>query len=462
VAGPAAARPALTSDPELVPRFRTGTPAYTVRCAGHGRTRFAVTPPAGTRVALGSGRTHTKPFEASVKLRPGRAVRFHFTRDRVRSYDVRCLPDDFPSWRARRPGTPQAGWYVVTPSRNNRRPGYVVVFDSHGVPVWWMRGDPPPFNAELLPDGNLAWTRWTFARDPSGFYEVRALDGTLVRTYSTGGIKANPHELRVLPDGSALLVAYRPRDGVDLRPWGGPPDATVLDGEVQRFDPAGHLVWTWSTADHVQLAETERWFPRQLKYTVGLPDGQRAYDIVHLNSIDVNGDRVLISLRHTDAVYEVDARDGHVRWKLGGTRTPERLAVSDDPYGARTFGGQHDARYVDGRTVSVFDNGTLRDRAPRVTEFRIDRRRRTARLRRSFEYARALYNNCCGSARRLQGGDWVVSWGKRSVFGEFTGSGRPVLVIRLGGRLRSYRAFPVAPGAFSRTALRRGMDAMAP
>jgi Arylsulfotransferase (ASST) len=457
-----AATPALTADPQLVPRFRTHTPAYTVRCAGHGRTRFRVRPPAGVRVAFGSGKAHAKPFTKSVELSPGEGVRLHFERDRVRSYDVRCLPADFPSWQTKLPGTPQARWYVVTPSRNNQRPAYVIVFDRHGVPVWWRRGDPPPFNAELLPDGNLAWTRWVFARDPSGFYEVRDLAGRLVRTYRTVGIDANPHELKVLPDGSALLVAYRPRDGVDLRPWGGPPDATVLDGEVQRFDPSGELVWTWSTADHVRLSESTRWLPHQVEHPVDLPDGRRAYDIAHLNSIDVSGDRVLVSLRHADAVYEVDGRDGHVIWKLGGTHTPASLAVTGDPYGARTFRGQHDARYLDARTVSVFDNGVRHVRPPRVVQFRLNRARDSARLERAFGYGPAYAASCCGSARRLTGGDWVVSWGNSPFVGEFTAGGKPVLVLRFGGDLRSYRAFPVERGLMSRTALRRGMDAMAP
>jgi hypothetical protein len=459
----------VRADPGLKPAFRAGTPDYAVRCAGHDRVRLAVTPPAGTRVAVGAGRSHADAFDAAVKLVPGRAVRLRFTsHGRGRTYAIRCVPQDFPGWRTAIRGEREAAYYVVTPSRNDHRPRYVIVFDRHGAPVWWMKGDPPPFNAQLLPDGNLAWTRWVFARDPSGFFEEHALDGTLVRTYNTVGIQSNPHELRLLPDGSALLVAYRPRAGVDLSPWGGPPDATVLDGEVQELDPAGNLVWSWSTRDHVALAESARWFPKLLREPVQVDGGHEAYDIVHLNSIERRGDRVVISLRHTDAVYEIDRRSGAIDWKLGGTHTSRSLEIRGDPLGDRDFGGQHDARLIDANTVSLFDNGTLRrdgtvrNRRARVLAFRLDRSARTARLVRSFRRARRGGSTCCGSARRLPKGNWVVSWGNSPYVGELTAAGRPVLTITLGGDLRSYRTFPVLPGELSRAALRRGMDAQAP
>src|SRR5205823_793525 len=106
---------------------------------------------------------------------------------------------------------------------------------------------------------NLAWSRWVNTVSPSGYYEEHALDGRLVRTYSTPHRTTNPHDLQVLPDGSAFLVRYSPREGVDLRRLGGPRRATVLDGEVYEVDSAGHVVWTWSTAGHISLNESRQW-----------------------------------------------------------------------------------------------------------------------------------------------------------------------------------------------------------
>jgi hypothetical protein len=462
VAQPAQAA-TIDTDPPLSPAFSRGTPDYTVRCAHRQNVRFDIDPPRGTRVALGDRKPKAGAFRAKVKLVPGRAVRIHFSPGRT--YNVRCLPGDFMTWRVTRGSSrPRARWYVVTPSSNDRRTGYLIVFDHHGVPVWWVKGDPPPFDGKLLPDGNLAWTRWVFSRAPTGYFEEHALDGSLVRTWDAVGIHSNPHELQVFPDGSSMYAVYPPRDHVDLSRFGGPKDATVLDGEVQELDPAGNLVWSWSTADHVALSETKQWYPKLFKdKPVELADGRGAYDLAHLNSIARAPDgRVVVSLRHTDAVYEIDRTTGDVVWKLGGTKTARSLKILDDPYGTKNFGGQHDARVPGPNRVTLFDNGSLRDRAPRAVEYRIDRTKPTARLANAVQLERIEKSTCCGGARRLPGGHWAVSWGNNAYAGELAAGGGQVLTLRFSGGRHSYRIDPVLSGRLSRSALRRGMDAMAP
>jgi hypothetical protein len=67
---------------------------------------------------------------------------------------------------------------------------------------------------------------------------------------------------------------------------------------------------------------------------------------------------------------------------------------------------------------------------------------------------------CCGSARLLANGDWVVSWGGDDVFGEYQPDGTPVFRMNFDG-LFSYRVEPVASSLHSASELRAGMDAMA-
>ena len=75
---------------------------------------------------------------------------------------------------------------------------------------------------------------------------------------------------------------------------------------------------------------------------------------------------------------------------------------------------------------------------------------------------------CCGSARLLPSGDWLVGWGRTPATGRafrFVGAYRPdgqrIFQLQLPGGF-FYRAFPVPPGAITAAQLRGAMNAMAP
>ena len=171
-AGPAgAAKRIVRSDPPLFPSFAGDTRDYVVRCNSGERVKLSVTPPDGTRVRVAGGSARRGSFKRDVSLDPGRAFAIAVRRSdgRRRTHHVRCLPRDFPRWKVKRRDTPQAVWYLLTPSEFNlEKPGYVALFDARGVPVWWRTGTPPPFDAHLLPDGNLAWTRIAINNPASG------------------------------------------------------------------------------------------------------------------------------------------------------------------------------------------------------------------------------------------------------------------------------------------------------
>ncbi len=56
-----------------------------------------------------------------------------------------------------------------------------------------------------------------------------------------------------------------------------------------------------------------------------------------MNSIELDGDAIVFSARHLDAVYRIRLADGGVDWKLGGSVRPESLAILDDPDGATSL-----------------------------------------------------------------------------------------------------------------------------
>lgn len=458
-------RPRIYASPSLFPAFDPHVPDYAVRCRRGRPVRVSVSAQDGVAVAVNGARARGGRFSAEVRVSSGQAFRF-----RVRSgrrsvgYTARCLPPDFPKWSVSRPGRPQAQWYVVAPCCTSR---YAAIFDTNGVPVWWMRMKRQVLDASLLPNHDVAIAvvdglELAKGVTPAIFSEYR-LDGRFVRTFTIpGGRPTDRHELQVLPNGDYLVVADVPRNGVDLSPYGGPSDATVLDAMIAEVSPKHRIVWSWNSKDHIGLAETgSRWYHRWVLPNPGrLPDGRKAYDIVHINAVAPYGaHHFLVSLRHTDAVYAIDRSTGDVEWKLGGTQTPQSLSIVGDD--VPDFGGQHDVRDLPDGTVTLFDNGTYRGRPPRALRFAIDAQARTATLLERLVGTQTPSSPCCGSARKLPGGDWVVSWGGTHLISELTPDDQPVFELNFPTET-SYRAPPVLPGVLTWTTLDAAMDRMHP
>ena len=189
-----------------------------------------------------------------------------------------------------------------------------------------------------------------------------------------------------------------------------------------------------------------------------MPDGTNVYDYFHLNSVQPDGDGLVISARHVDAVYRIDRATGDVTWKLGGTKRPESLHVVGDARD-KTFSGQHDARLLPDGTLTVYDNHT--PGAPRAVRFRIDAAARRAKLLEEVGEPSLVWSPAEGSARRLDGGDWVVSWGATPLVEELAGTNDPTWRLTL-AKGQVYRIQPIPRGTLAATTLRRAMDRMHP
>ena len=194
-------------------------------------------------------------------------------------------------------------------------------------------------------------------------------------------------------------------------------------------------------------------------------DGSTVFDLAHINSVEPDGDKLIFSARYFDAVYAIDRATDGIAWKLGGVHIPQSLTIDGDPLAATDFGGQHDARLPGGGDLlTVFDNGTERDRPPRALAFRLHLDQRRAELVRAVKFAEAPDSECCGSARLLPGRDWVVSWGNRPWVTEQTWTGAPVLEIEFLPKekeLASYRVVPIMRGGkLTRDRLSKAMTAV--
>jgi Arylsulfotransferase (ASST) len=449
----------VTADTVLVPGFARGVYDYVSRCQPDAPLRLSVAAASGEAVSVDGAAARSGSFEADVPLAAGQGAVLRVTSgSRRAAYHVRCLPRGFPAWTAERHGPTQSQWYLITP-----RGPWMVLFDRNGTPVWWLhsRGDREPFNPTLLANGHVASFPLPagahFGTTPGLGFDERRLDGSVVRRIRTVGVPTDAHEIRELPNGHLLLDAYRPRAGVDLRPYGGFANSRVYDAEVQEVTRGGRLVWRWGSRGHIPLSDTGRWWANAFPAE---PD-RRTYDPLHINSIAPVGDAFLISCRHTDAVYKIDRASGDVVWKLGGTHTDRSLTILGDPNAEADFGGQHDVRVLADGSVTLYDNGSARGRPARALRFRIDEAQRTATMIGQLTDPLAGESSSQGSARRLDGGDWVISWANNDFVTEAAPSGAVVFRLAFPGRV-TYRAFPVPYGRLSAARLRATMDRMHP
>lgn len=412
---------------------------YVTRCPTGQVTMFSGTVAAGYRVRaipLGPGAaapsTFTGSFTYPVTPPAVTTVRLEVadvneTTAPTSTYRVRCLPSTFPSFTTTVSGSPQSAYYVVTHGN------WDIILDSAGTPLWWLRETQgAPVDAKVI-DGHIVTTV------PGGDYVFRAWDATPTRVVHDD---LDHHDLQRTPTGDLIGFQYYDSDR-NLKE----------EARFVRLDPSGHEVWSWRTQDHLDAAEMA---PDLYKLTWG-----------HANSVDPHGDDgVLVSIRNLDAIYDIDMATNDISWKLGGTTTPLSLAVFEgtrqltEAEVLRLFSGQHDARILSDGSVSVFDNGTRAlDRRPRVLRFQIDAGARRATLVETVIDPRAGYSFGLGSARRTDGGNWVVSWGGwNDFFTELTPDGAPVLTV---SGVSTYRAVPVMPGELDADAMRAGMDSMA-
>ena len=443
----------VSANPSLFPAFDPGVTDYVSRCTDQ-PVQVRVGAPTTTTVAVDGQPAMSGWFTASVSRSTGQEFTFvvQAPAQAPATYYVRCLPLDFLDWTASRTGTTQAEYYisaVITGTPAN----YPAIFDNDGVPIWWAPKTQTLF-AELLPNGNVGWTKTDAT--PA---EERRLDGSLVGTVIPSVGVPDQHDLLRLANGNYVMVGNVPRANVDFGSWGpsGPGTAALLDQVIQEITPAGAVVWSWDTADHVPVIETDPQWRSQLIYA--------PYDAYHLNSIEETPTGYIVSFRHLDAIYEIDKNTGDIVWKLGGSTRPESLSVVGDPVfdGGSHFGGQHDARLLLGDgSVTLFDDGTDLGRAPRAVRYQIDAGARTATmLEQQTDADIAPGSYCCGSTRRLEGGDWVFGWGGTNLVSEMTSSGSRVFLMQFSPGV-IYRALPVPFGVLDRAALRAGMDAQYP
>jgi outer membrane protein assembly factor BamB len=298
------------------------------------------------------------------------------------------------------------------PAARNRWVTNAGVQDYRGEPalVWW--------EGEVIAPG---YGRGEGVVVDSSYHELR-------RVRAGNGRHADMHELRLTPQGTALITCYPPTVTADLRGVGGPRNGTVQESVIQEVDlRSGRVLLEWRSLEHVGVSES--YFPLH-----------QPYDYFHVNSIEVAPDgNLLISARNTHTIYKLDRRTGQVMWRLGGKRSDFTMGPDT------TFAWQHDARVVGENTITLFDDecdGPITSgRQSRAIVLELDADRRTARLVRSYTHPEPLLTTAMGNVQLLGDGRVLVGWGTASCVSQFAADGTLISDLRLPKGRYSYRAF---------------------
>jgi len=249
----------------------------------------------------------------------------------------------------------------------------------------------------------------------------------VARVRAAGGRAMDMHALVLTPAGTALFTCHPELVPADLSSIGGRRDAQVYESIIQEVDIAtGRLLFEWRSLKHIPLSSS--CLPVDLRY-----------DYLHPNSIQLLPDgNLLVSARHTWAIYKLERRTGEVMWTLGGKN-------SDFEMGPGTaFAWQHDARRVSENVFSLFDNGSDgaidTERQSRGLLLEVDESRRKVTLGTAFTAPRRTLSSSMGSVQVLPSGRVVVGWGVAPHTIEFAADGSLLFDTALPPGMYSYRS----------------------
>lgn len=311
-----------------------------------------------------------------------------------------------------------AGGYVVvhtyTPA-GQPDVGLAVIYDPLGRVVWWLPPAPGHrvIRAKPSADGRAVWVLMDEGGDDDWIDRV-ALDGeTLVRT-ATPDLS---HDVAETDDGLAWIgYAYGPAGSMREYP------SQIVASDAIRVAPlGGESTQRWSFLDDWVA---EPWSPCSHATPGGFVPG--AVEWTHANSLipDPGGDGWWLLGRYVDALVHVGG-DGQRRSELGGLHATLR------PTDRAPFLHGHMSHAwsaADGTHLLVFDNQTHAP-APvvsRVTEILVDEGAGTWKEVWSMADPLGRATGFLGDARRLPGGNTLVTWTARDEIVEYTASGDDV------------------------------------
>ncbi|GAB2516990.1 arylsulfotransferase ASST [Paramicrobacterium agarici] len=330
---------------------------------------------------------------------------------------------------------PSPGYVFLSPRDSIFTAG---ILDNDGEPVWISPNGIDSTDVRVQSyKGKPVLTYWAGRVDSGNGHGSGMILDTSYREVAAvhGGRGAIPdlHEFHLTDRDTALVTTY-PVMRADLSSVGGPTNGYLYACRVQEIDIAsGEILLDWNILDDIALDESLK--------RIGDDDSagsspENVFDPIHVNSVEDDGDRLLVSCRHTCAIYAIDRSSGELLWRLGGEK-------SDFAMGEGTnFSWQHDARRQPDGTISLFDNAGVKgdDAVSAGLVLRVDESAMTAELDTAYRYG-DYEGYAMGNTQVLDDGHVMVGWGSAPAATEFDADGEPIFgFTEIGsGSYRVYR-----------------------
>jgi hypothetical protein len=333
----------------------------------------------------------------------------------------------------RKPGI-APGYIFTGPKVDGPRPkGTFVgplVSDNRGRPIWFVNYPGQTHATDVRVQtykGQKVLTYWVGRSAPgnpgvgvgtdlilNSHYQV------IKRVHSHAREAADQHEFQITKRGTAIVVSYQIARR-DLSKHGGSDHQAVYDCVVQEVNlQNGKLGFVWHSIRHVPV--TKSYLPIPKAGHANVP-----FDYFHINSVNFDRDgNVVISGRHTFAVYKVDYKTAKTIWTLGGKSSTFKL-----PRGAR-FSWQHNAVPLGRHIYRIFDNNWSRippkpkNKVSKVLWIKVHPKAKTANLVRKplIHPSGKVLAGSQGNAQTLGKGHVFVGWGDADRISEFNAKGK--------------------------------------
>lgn len=297
-------------------------------------------------------------------------------------------------------------------------PNGIMVLNPAGKLVYWHQtpGEAAADFQRVTYEGRKALAWWQGKVTEAAFGEGEGVIANssyepVAHIKAGNGLGADIHELYITPQGQAWIDAYEPV----CRPTCDENTPPMIDAVAQEIDiHTGLVMWEWHALSRLDPeAETE-----------AIPVNG-VFDPFHLNSVQpLPSGRVLLSMRDTSGVYDVDMETGNVVWQIASKKSSFALG----PHAKFYF--QHNA-ILYGRglgMLSLFDDraGPPLYGPSRGLILKLNYEKKKAIVSHQYERPGTLTSaQAEGGMQVMPHGKVMVSYGNTPFFSEFTLGGEP-------------------------------------